>query len=694
MSDTLQQEIYGITPDNYTDASQLGGPVEPFQTSGAPINLGNQNRLQQNVFRPTEWQLRAQRLILGGNDDVFICVPPSAGKTNPVIGSFYRLFTCALDPTHDNTKDKTIDISIDRSFHTCNALRFNGNPRDRNFPRFAVITPTKYLAMQLAENDFKKNDNYGVLAALSKMENLRKIFNIPPDLQSPNQNLNRILDQADISSIYNQLYDIVGSYTGGESTNTNSLTFNKKPVIVGTYEVMSKILESDISYYRTVVIDELQNTVPLPDTANTSKDQFSKYKAYHNIIKTTKAAGKQLVLMTGSMNRETVIELCNFFNDTYGTNFNSNNTIIEFGNTPGNEAKNRASVVIAPFEKMKTFDERLKLCENIIDSKQSNSMITIFATKRTSAQGIFRLSQELVKKLPRRNLESLLDDKLVSVRDFETAGADYVNARNRVNELEKELLNLRRTNNQAQLRTTLAQYATAKSQLDKLKTRPSNYRLEPENNKDTITKFVERENKNYSPTKQPDFSPEILEERPDLTNNDIEELKYFNLDGVENRGEPRLTRPDPNNLLCKAISSGFGFNVGGMSQRQKDIVQKFFRAKKIHLLLVTDSVGIGANLTVKHLYLPTLVKPPDFSKLDTSTLVQLIHRAGRISGMSAFIYCLTEDYDNVKRLFFGDPSREVSRINSIPFGNYKSAKENLSVFNLLNMFMGVFTNGN
>ena len=78
------------------------------------------------------------------------------------------------------------------------------------------------------------------------------------------------------------------------------------------------------------------------------------------------------------------------------------------------------------------------------------------------------------------------------------------------------------------------------------------------------------------------------------------------------------------------------------------------------------SLGIGANVLAKNLYIPTLQKPTGggFVDIDDSSLIQLVNRAGRHVGIipNAFIYCNIKDYSRISKAIQSDPSEFVSEI--------------------------------
>lgn len=84
------------------------------------------------------------------------------------------------------------------------------------------------------------------------------------------------------------------------------------------------------------------------------------------------------------------------------------------------------------------------------------------------------------------------------------------------------------------------------------------------------------------------------------------------------------------------------------------------------------SLGIGANVTCKSIYLPNLNKPSEgtFGAIDSSSLIQLINRAGRKLDIlpNAFIYCTLKDYPRIDTAVKSKPDEFVS---AIPFDQIK-----------------------
>lgn len=93
-------------------------------------------------------------------------------------------------------------------------------------------------------------------------------------------------------------------------------------------------------------------------------------------------------------------------------------------------------------------------------------------------------------------------------------------------------------------------------------------------------------------------------------------------------------------LLRTCVQNGFGYiyrledDAPQFNKRKEDnqIVARLFREKKIKVVLATDAVGIGLNITVKNMFIPTIMQPTgqgDKQQMDPSKLAQLLHRTGR-----------------------------------------------------------------
>lgn len=171
---------------------------------------------------------------------------------------------------------------------------------------------------------------------------------------------------------------------------------------------------------------------------------------------------------------------------------------------------------------------------------------------------------------------------------------------------------------------------------------------------------------------------------------DLEELQDM-LNGFSIINNKRFPRDQ---MLGECILHGFGYIAGGKERLKMmghDIenmdtifVQKLFREGKIPLIIATDAVGVGANLKVRFMYIPTLNKFSSaklgFGPINDSSLMQIVHRAGRDPRETAIIYC---DDDDIGRVTQAINTKEPYA--AIP----KVSTKNVNMKIILSIFKGI-----
>jgi len=132
------------------------------------------------------------------------------------------------------------------------------------------------------------------------------------------------------------------------------------------------------------------------------------------------------------------------------------------------------------------------------------------------------------------------------------------------------------------------------------------------------------------PTNVPDFSNKRIKDR-------INELP-----GAENISDPRL-------LNC--VMAGFGYiyrqddNTKSDAENKRlgqdqQIIADLFSKGKIKSIIATDSIGIGVNMKIKNMYVPSVSKfnGSGFETLPVSDASQLYNRVGRMAYQVSNIY--------------------------------------------------------
>lgn len=134
-----------------------------------------------------------------------------------------------------------------------------------------------------------------------------------------------------------------------------------------------------------------------------------------------------------------------------------------------------------------------------------------------------------------------------------------------------------------------------------------------------------------------------------------------------------------NDRLRRAASNGIGYLyrpeevIDVKTQRDVTIIQNLFLKKEIKIILATDAVREGINITCNVLYLPTTTLPQQ-GEMDNGSLAQLVNRVGRKRDKSATIYTSPECVDKVRTALIGDPSEFGEEPFVLPDGSGIKAK--------------------
>ena len=140
-----------------------------------------------------------------------------------------------------------------------------------------------------------------------------------------------------------------------------------------------------------------------------------------------------------------------------------------------------------------------------------------------------------------------------------------------------------------------------------------------------------------------------------------------------------------NPFLRECIERGFAYIIGGthkvegelsgldkqltLLQDEKDMIADLFANKKIYILFATDAVGLGITLRVETLIIPSIKKfagaGVGFTHLDPSSLVQVLHRAGRGHFPTAYIITSPDHVDHIKKALQQNPVLDIDEPNTV-----------------------------
>ena len=156
-----------------------------------------------------------------------------------------------------------------------------------------------------------------------------------------------------------------------------------------------------------------------------------------------------------------------------------------------------------------------------------------------------------------------------------------------------------------------------------------------------------------------------------LMDDEIEELKKYTTELKS--GADEVTSVDSN--LTKLIEKGAAYHHAGLTNRQRQIIEKGFREKKIKALCATPTLAAGVNLPAKRVIIRDLTRwDSSFQSnqpLPVLEIQQMLGRAGRpgfdVDGEGVLIAKNVEQKEQIVETYFeGETEPVLSRLGSEP----------------------------
>ena len=156
-----------------------------------------------------------------------------------------------------------------------------------------------------------------------------------------------------------------------------------------------------------------------------------------------------------------------------------------------------------------------------------------------------------------------------------------------------------------------------------------------------------------------------------LMDDEIEELKKYTTELKS--GADEVTSVDSN--LTKLIEKGAAYHHAGLTNRQRQIIEKGFREKKIKALCATPTLAAGVNLPAKRVIIRDLTRwDSSFQSnqpLPVLEIQQMLGRAGRpgfdVDGEGVLIAKNIEHKEQIVETYFeGETEPVLSRLGSEP----------------------------
>ena len=156
-----------------------------------------------------------------------------------------------------------------------------------------------------------------------------------------------------------------------------------------------------------------------------------------------------------------------------------------------------------------------------------------------------------------------------------------------------------------------------------------------------------------------------------LTNEEIEALKTYT--NELKSGADEVTSVDSN--LTKLIEKGVAYHHAGLTNRQRQLIEKGFREKRIKALCATPTLAAGVNLPAKRVIIRDLTRwDSSFQSnqpLPVLEIQQMLGRAGRpgfdVDGEGVLIAKNNEQKAQIIETYFeGETEPVISRLGSEP----------------------------
>jgi hypothetical protein len=550
----------------------------------------------------SSWQHEIFNNIRSRRDNLIISVPPAGGKTRPIKAYFYEKM-----------------------------LNFLNDPIHNDMPRLIYFVPTKQLSIQIRNNDFIRDEDYGLYSLFSNMQSKKDSRNLVAERDNVKNWMENLLYSNNFNSEFEReifVMKLAESFIvimSGDNPNpeykfgpdiVSKLPFLRnqfKPIIICVKsDRLVPTIKTHASHTEHIFVDEVQELLPKPNMPIT-KDSYDQFIQLCNVIVTARKTNTKIHLMTGSVNEVTLTQLRDAFNKYLNVKFefipNINKTTAvtdvespKFGqqrkldaNTELPGMKNRSNLAVVPLQALSSGDPnpaRIKLIKDIVKTRQTNSIMIIFSAKNFTKTSLINLILESIKSLPRRPHDYLYDNtSRIDIPLKLTNNRQYHSSRN-IKDTDEYSVSMH-----GHRKVDIAKIV-ARRESEKDIRRYSDYES------DEIEKSAaELENIKNRKLHIPGFHDKTRIRQDDKVKtqkyvDDIEFLKYFNrfeLEiGRQDQDIERMTMTeDKDNLIYQAALCGIGMLIGPMHPIHKDTIQRLFQKGKIYMLLATDALGVN-----------------------------------------------------------------------------------------------------
>lgn len=653
------------TYDKWLESYQSSHPLSE-KPAKDPFLKGvlNSSFYQERFY---DWQKRVIARLQNTQNDIYVVAPPGGGKTTPLMAHYIvdllmsgsngdmgslnagKLLDMA---TNDNVVQKWANI-----FHGLLTGKYlDGKP----VPRCLFVTPIRVLSFEQAEGfqeyfidillflkslmltsaeKTPKNSNETFLQYMVRLKNSKH-----PDASNINKVVGMVFSSAG-EDRYNRMMpdndndgrrfnSTIKSFTEKlicVKTGGGSGQFNDQPdnalVSIATYGSAKAFISKISNMVKFIVFDEAHLYMPSEYGPASDRSQENEVRAaadaYTIIDGMAKQKDAQIAFLSGTIHPESAQNFCDFLNRRYGRRLEVVST--EKGDT---QSGNKTELHVIADDAIRDEKEQVNRIVKWVQNNEKGKAIILFSKRK-----IDKLVAESIKRLSQKDIR----------QDFNVNQSDRYR-KEKIDRFRRALAYSNPNASAAEIQKSVDDFikkefpTTQQEKIDRIKSKPGAMMIK---------------------------------------NKTLRNAVSYGIGYIYRQDEIEPNDPTP-------IS---GESKEPIAEQDKLIVANLFSQGKINVLLATAAIGVGVNVNIRDMYLPSCMKfeknKNNEGKIDLNNkreMSQLVNRTGRGKTPISGIYTPREFVPYMQDIVMSGATdfNKVPAISIRPTDNLKEILLNLS----------------
>ena len=646
--------IRGISFDDWLRTYTGNSPNQPDKDAN-PFLKGvlNKNFGEIDGRRFYAWQVKVLDRLQNRNNDIYVVAPPGGGKTTPLMAHYMVDIFMGGQNGHMQSVDpegvfknpsRKIVQDWSNIFHGLLSGKYlNGNP----VPKCLFVTPIRVLSFEQAErfqdyfidlmlflrslvikciNDTPRNNNESFSAYMTRLKAVNS-KNIEPIIGTVFGSLGEELfnkinsDDKQFGPYVKQFTEkMICVKTGGGSGQYNTQPDNAV-VSIATYGSAKQFINKISKTVKFIVFDEAHLYMPSEYGPTSDRSQENEVRAaadaYTIIDGMAKQKDAQIAFLSGTIHPESAQNFCQYLNRYYGRHLAVVST--EKGDT---ESGNKTQLNVIADDAIRSEQEQINRIVKWVQNNEKGKAIILFSKRK-----INKLVDEAVKRLAQKDIR----------QEFNVTQSD----RYRKEKIDR-------------FRRALA-YSN------------------PNASSDDIQKAVEDFIKKEFPTTQ-EQNINKIKSKPGammISNKKLRTAVSYGIGYIYRQDD--IEPNDPQAVVGEVIEP--------IAEQDKLIVADLFSQGKINVLIATAAIGVGVNVNIKDMYLPSCMKfeknKNNEGKFDLNNkreMSQLVNRTGRGKTPISGIYTPREFVPYMREVVMSG-NEDFNKVPAISIGSKDNLKD-------------------